>query len=134
MTSGGGRSAGTVIPSVGSGRYAPGPNIALPSLLRCWTGTIRQMSLGGHPKPGIYTTVSFYLPAHRINLPYYWRLPYRVWHMGDKEVPGEQSEMGLRGSRAFFLGLLVCETPSLIDDALWKTIRHETTGPLLLRF
>src|SRR5215831_7114947 len=58
MTSGGGRSAGTVIPSVGSGRYAPGPNIALPSLLRCWTGTIRQMSLGGHPKPGIYTTVS----------------------------------------------------------------------------
>ena len=29
---------------------------------------------------------------------------------------------------AFFLGLLFCETPALIDDALWHTIRHETTS------
>ena len=32
----GGRSAIAVIPSVGSGRYAPGPNMALSSLLACW--------------------------------------------------------------------------------------------------
>ena len=29
----GGRSAGAVIPSLGSGRYSPGPNIVLPSWL-----------------------------------------------------------------------------------------------------
>ena len=29
-----GRAAGTVIPSLGSGRYAPGPNIGLPSWLK----------------------------------------------------------------------------------------------------
>src|SRR5215470_6457944 len=33
--SGGGKSAIAVIPSVGSGRYAPGPNIAVSSVLAC---------------------------------------------------------------------------------------------------
>ena len=32
----GGRSAIAVIPSLGSGRYAPGPNMALSSWLTCW--------------------------------------------------------------------------------------------------
>src|SRR5215510_594328 len=32
--SGWGRSAGAVIPALGSGRYAPGPNIGLPSWLQ----------------------------------------------------------------------------------------------------
>src|SRR6266702_1370415 len=54
--SGCGRSAGTVIPSLGSGRYAPGPNIGLPSWLKgsdpnytinvCWG------------QPGVLATVS----------------------------------------------------------------------------
>src|SRR5712692_6435250 len=34
--SGAGRSAIAVIPSVGSGRYAPGPNMAVSSLLAYW--------------------------------------------------------------------------------------------------
>ena len=70
----------------------------------------------------------FHLPADRINLPYRCRLPYRVWHIGAKEVPGSQCEMRFGWSIAFFLGLLFCEAPALIDDALWHTIRHETTG------
>ena len=74
----------------------------------------------------------FYLPADRINLPYCWSLPYRVWHIGEKEVPGSEGEMRLGWRIAFFLGLLFCETPSLIDDALWETRRHETTGHPLL--
>src|SRR5215469_8192561 len=34
MISGWGRSAGAVIPALGSGRYSPGPNIVLPSWLQ----------------------------------------------------------------------------------------------------
>ena len=52
--------------------------------------------------------------------------------MGDQEVPGSEGERRFGWSIAFFLGLLVCETPALIDDALWETRRHETTGYLLL--
>ena len=73
----------------------------------------------------------FHLPADRIHLPYCWSLPYGVWHLGEKEVPGSQGERRFRWSIAFFLGLLFCETPALIDDALWHTIRHKTTGPPL---
>src|SRR5215475_13488416 len=52
MISGGGRSAIAVIPSVGSGRYAPGPSIALPSLFECWSpnDTIQYRLLEGHHK------------------------------------------------------------------------------------
>jgi hypothetical protein len=70
----------------------------------------------------------FPLPADRIHLSYCWSLPYRVWHIGAKEVPGYQGERRFGWSIAFFLGLLFGETPALIDDALGHTIRHETTG------
>lgn len=74
----------------------------------------------------------FYLPTARIHLPSCCRLPYRVWHIGDKEVPSSQYEMRFGRRIAFFLGLLFGETPALIDDALWHTRRHETTGHPLL--
>src|SRR5215467_729162 len=35
-SSGGGKSAMAVIPSLGSRRYVPGPNIAVSSVLACW--------------------------------------------------------------------------------------------------
>ena len=74
----------------------------------------------------------FDVPADRITLPYGWSLPDRLWHMGDQEVPGEEGQMRFGWRLAFFLGLLFCETPSLIDAALWETRRHETTGHPLL--
>jgi hypothetical protein len=48
--------------------------------------------------------------------------------MGAKAVPGSPCEMRFGWSIPFFLGLLFCETPALSDDALWHTLRHETTG------
>ena len=59
-----GRAAGTVIPALGSGRYAPGPNIGLPSWLKgedphstinvCWG------------QPGVLAIVSFLLGFPRL--------------------------------------------------------------------
>src|SRR5882672_3781687 len=54
--SGGGRSAGDVIPSLGSGRYSPGPNIVWPSLLKCEDPNYTINAYWG--QPGILATVS----------------------------------------------------------------------------
>src|SRR5262245_7137522 len=70
----------------------------------------------------------FHLPADRIHLPYGCSPPYRGWHIGDQEVPGYGCEMSFGGRISFVLSLLFGDTPTLIDDALWHTIRHETTG------
>ena len=37
----------------------------------------------------------FYLPANRIDLEDGGRLPNRFWHLGDKEIPGQQRQMRL---------------------------------------
>jgi hypothetical protein len=55
-------------------------------------------------------------------------LPYRGWPLGEPEVPGSQGARRCGGSRAFFLGLLLCATPALIDEARGHTRRHATTG------
>src|SRR5213080_4088525 len=54
--SGCGRSAGAVIPSLGSGRYAPGPNIGLPSSLKCEAPKYTINACWG--QPGSLATVS----------------------------------------------------------------------------
>jgi len=70
----------------------------------------------------------FSVPADRINCPYGWSLPYRGWHIGEKEGPGEEGELRCGGRIAFFLGLLLGEPPSLLAAVLWEPRRHETTG------
>src|SRR5881409_210228 len=55
--SGCGRAAGAVIPSLGSGRYAPGPNIGLPSSLKCEAPKYTINACWG--QPGSLATVSF---------------------------------------------------------------------------
>src|SRR4029450_6267281 len=55
--SGWGRSAGAVIPALGSGRYSPGPNIVLPSWLK---GSDPHFTLNIFwGQPGALATVSF---------------------------------------------------------------------------
>src|SRR5439155_18141205 len=54
--SGCGRAAGAVIPSLGSGRYAPGPNIGLPSSLKCEAP--KYTINAGWGQPGSLATVS----------------------------------------------------------------------------
>src|SRR5438552_13999567 len=54
--SGCGRAAGAVIPSLGSGRYAPGPNIGLPSALKCEAPKYTINACWG--QPGSLATVS----------------------------------------------------------------------------
>src|SRR5262245_40928526 len=61
--SGWGRSAGTVIPALGAGRYAPGPNIGLPSWLQ---GSDPHCTLNVFwGQPGALATVSLYLSFRR---------------------------------------------------------------------
>src|SRR5215831_16169822 len=56
--SGWGRSAGAVIPALGSGRYSPGPNIVLPSWLQ---GSDPHCTLNVFwGQPGALATVSFF--------------------------------------------------------------------------
>src|SRR4029077_4069152 len=56
MISGCGRSAGAVIPALGSGRYTPGPNIVLPSWLK---GSDPNFTINGFwGQPGALATVS----------------------------------------------------------------------------
>src|SRR5215831_35257 len=54
--SGCGRSAGAVIPALGSGRYSPGPNIMLPSWLKGSDPNFTINVFGG--QPGALATVS----------------------------------------------------------------------------
>src|SRR5438093_7559033 len=54
--SGCGRAAGAVIPSLGSGRYAPGPHIGLPSSLKCEAPKYTINACWG--QPGSLATVS----------------------------------------------------------------------------
>src|SRR5215813_11956182 len=56
--SGCGRSAGAVIPTLGSGRYSPGPNIVLPSWLKGSDPHFTITVFGG--QPGALATVSPY--------------------------------------------------------------------------
>src|SRR5262247_4008652 len=61
--SGCGRSAGAVIPALGSGRYSPGPNIVLPSWLKGSDPNCTITVFWG--QPGALATVSqkaFYVP------------------------------------------------------------------------
>src|SRR6266566_9442558 len=57
--SGCGRSSGAVIPALGSGRYAPGPNIVLPSWLK---GSDPNFTINGFwGQPGALATVSIFI-------------------------------------------------------------------------
>src|SRR5262249_23351680 len=56
--SGWGRSAGAVIPALGSGRYSPGPNIVLPSWLKGSDPNCTITVFWG--QPGALATVSFF--------------------------------------------------------------------------
>src|SRR5215467_15528917 len=56
--SGGGKSAIAVIPSVGSGRYTPGPTMVVSSLIMLGTALYDKCPTGAIPKPGSSTTVS----------------------------------------------------------------------------
>src|SRR4030095_15159195 len=56
MSSGCGRSAGAVIPALGSGRYSPGPNIVLPSWRKGSDPHFTINVFGG--QPGALATVS----------------------------------------------------------------------------
>src|SRR4030095_4565767 len=57
--SGWGRSAGAVIPALGSGRYSPGPNIVLPSWLQ---GSDPHCTLNVFwGQPGALATVSMHM-------------------------------------------------------------------------
>src|SRR5215471_7065190 len=58
MISGCGRSAGAVIPALGSGRYSPGPYIVLPSWLKDSDPNCTLNVFWG--QPGALATVSFY--------------------------------------------------------------------------
>src|SRR5215468_9292844 len=55
-SSGWGRSAGAVIPALGSGRYSPGPNIVLPSWFKDSDPNCTLNVCGG--QPGALATVS----------------------------------------------------------------------------
>src|SRR5262245_37660518 len=56
MISGWGRSAGAVIPALGSGRYSPGPNIVLPSWRK---GSVLNFTINVvWGQPGALATVS----------------------------------------------------------------------------
>src|SRR5215469_11476976 len=57
MISGCGRSAGAVIPALGSGRYSPGPNIGLPSWLKGSDPNCTINVFWG--QPGALATVSY---------------------------------------------------------------------------
>ncbi len=54
--------------------------------------------------------------------------PHRARDIGDKEVPGQQCQMGLRRSIAFFLRVFPGSSPAVIDDRLWPTRGHQTRG------
>src|SRR5215510_6118117 len=61
--SGCGRSAGAVIPALGSGRYSPGPNIELPSWLKGSDPNCTITVFWG--QPGALATVSKAVSDHR---------------------------------------------------------------------
>src|SRR6266571_1515230 len=64
--SGCGRSAGVVIPALGSGRYSPGPNIVLPSWLK---GSDPHCTINVFwGQPGALATVSFFLNFHPLTV------------------------------------------------------------------
>src|SRR5262245_39592884 len=58
MISGWGRSAGAVIPALGSGRYSPGPNIVLPSWRKGSDPHFTLTVFWG--QPGALATVSYF--------------------------------------------------------------------------
>src|SRR5262244_2411539 len=64
MISGCGRSAGAVIPALGSGRYSPGPNIVGPSWLKGSDPNCTINVFGG--QPGALATVSNSFRLRRI--------------------------------------------------------------------
>ena len=74
----------------------------------------------------------FYLPANRIDLQHGCCLPYRGRDIGNKEIPGQQGEMGLRRRVAFFLRVLPGYPSAFIDDRLGDTRRNQTSSYTLL--
>src|SRR6266849_4407819 len=72
----------------------------------------------------------FYLPAYWIDFWDRCRGPYRSRDIGNKEVPGQQAEMGLGRCVAFFPGVLPGASPAGIDDRLGHTHGNETRGDL----
>src|SRR5499426_3214257 len=73
--SGGGRSAGAVIPALGSGRYSPGPNIVWPSWRKGSDPHFTLTVFWG--QPGALATVSVLLVfAHSVGLSGKWIVSY----------------------------------------------------------
>ncbi len=75
----------------------------------------------------------FYLPSYWIHFRDRCRGPYGGRDIGNKEVPGQQAEMGLGRCVAFFLCVLPGDSPAGIDDRLGHTHGNETRGDLLCR-
>ena len=57
--------------------------------------------------------------------------PYRGRHIGNKEIPGQQRQVGLGRRIAFFLRVLPGDSPACIDDRLGHTHGNETRGDAL---
>src|SRR5262245_8230790 len=68
----------------------------------------------------------FDLPANGICLDHCCRLPKLGRDIADKEVPCQQVQMGFGWYVAFFLGLLLCNSPPFVDDGLWHTHCYKT--------
>src|SRR5215471_7615777 len=68
----------------------------------------------------------FDLPANRIGLDYCCSLPNHGRDIADKEVPGQQVQMGSGGRVAFFLRLLLRDSPPFVDHGFWHPHRHQT--------
>src|SRR5499433_3342397 len=66
------------------------------------------------------------VPANRIGLDHCGSLPNHGRDMADKEVPGQPVQMGSGGRVAFFLRLLLRDSPPCVDHGFWHTHRHQT--------
>jgi len=74
----------------------------------------------------------FDLPAKRINFQHGGRLPYCGRHSGDKEVPGQEGQGGLRRRVTFFSRLLPGFAPAFVHDRLGDTRHNQPSRHTLL--
>src|ERR671914_2708331 len=73
----------------------------------------------------------FYLPTKRVHMHDGRRRPYGGRHVGNKEVPGHQRQVGLRRGVALFLRVLLGHSSAFIDNRLGHTHGNETSRDTL---